>query len=570
MKCSYVDLSDAHFGHHSLISKNLAPYCRSQQPDPTSRLLRGPEMTQIYIISGTSWIVPADWSNSNTIETVGGGGGGGTPNSSSFSGSGGGGGGYSKISNISGLSGTLTIQVGAGGASGASGGDTWFNGPTLGASSVGAKGGGAGDVNGHGGTGGAAVSGVAPGGTKFSGGNGGAVPFEPWTGAGGGGAAGPNGDGAAGGAGRAVTDGGGGGGNGGGSAGGSPSGGSNDGGAGGNGSGGNGGGGGDTGSGAGNGSVGTGGGGGGGRYLTSSNGGNGAGGVEFDASHGSGGGGGGGGGNNGTVAGSGGAGGNYGGGGGGGGYPQSGTAWGMGGAGGNGIIVITYTPATGITVTAECRNATEHQTITYSDVFAPVDFRRSIPSEAGLPIGGTREIRCGHKTPTEASLAGGLSSQLIPIQWAGSLPVITGALTPFEAIALSKQDALSLVEFACAISKKASDWIEWTAAHALAAEISIEHLARMKVDFALPSESRILLGDGGQLHLEFLAIPPSRTMHVLESLTNGAPVSADGLVCLEWADPPALLLIACERLRWSPGRVRILAGPGSVHPLRGQ
>jgi len=68
------------------------------------------------------------------------------------------------------------------------------------------------------------VSGVAPGGTKFSGGNGGAVPFEPWTGAGGGGAAGPNGDGAAGGGGRAVTDGGGGGGgNGGGSAGGSPS-----------------------------------------------------------------------------------------------------------------------------------------------------------------------------------------------------------------------------------------------------------------------------------------------------------------------------------------------------------
>src|SRR5262249_28604939 len=54
---------------------------------------------------------------------------------------------YSKISNISGLSGTLTIQVGAGGAPGVSGGDTWFNGPTLGASSVGAKGGGAGDVN---------------------------------------------------------------------------------------------------------------------------------------------------------------------------------------------------------------------------------------------------------------------------------------------------------------------------------------------------------------------------------------------------------------------------------------
>ena len=60
---------------------------------------RGPDVTQIYIISGTSWTVPSDWSNTNTIETIGGGGGGGPRATASRSG--GGGGGYSKISNLS-------------------------------------------------------------------------------------------------------------------------------------------------------------------------------------------------------------------------------------------------------------------------------------------------------------------------------------------------------------------------------------------------------------------------------------------------------------------------------------
>src|SRR5690349_23073454 len=101
--------------------------------------------------------MPSDWSNTNTIETIGGGGGGETANIN-FSGSGGGGGGYSKTSNLAGLSGTVMIQVGSGGAAGSTGGDTWFNGATLGDSSVAAKGG-QGAVNGLGGGGGAALAG---------------------------------------------------------------------------------------------------------------------------------------------------------------------------------------------------------------------------------------------------------------------------------------------------------------------------------------------------------------------------------------------------------------------------
>jgi len=58
-------------------------------------------VTVVYLLSGTSWTVPADWNNaSNTVEAIGGGGGGeglGVGNN----GGGGGGGEYRKITNFS-------------------------------------------------------------------------------------------------------------------------------------------------------------------------------------------------------------------------------------------------------------------------------------------------------------------------------------------------------------------------------------------------------------------------------------------------------------------------------------
>src|SRR5262249_24980761 len=117
---------------------------------------------QVVLTSGTTWTVPADWTNSNnTVESYGAGGGGGGVggfNGNSYAGGGGGGAGaYSKISNFSSTPGTsINIRVGAGGAGGTpdnwfgthvggTGGDTWFNGTTLGGSSGGAKGGGGGE-----------------------------------------------------------------------------------------------------------------------------------------------------------------------------------------------------------------------------------------------------------------------------------------------------------------------------------------------------------------------------------------------------------------------------------------
>ncbi len=197
----------------------------------------------IVLTSGTSWTVPSDWTNVNSIEVIGGGGGGGGVNTIANSGGGGGGGAYSKSINLTTLTpnSTVTYQIGVGGSGGSTAGgagtagtDTWFNASSMAACvtagatvCAGAKAGnpGVGSVashgNGAGGAGGLATGGV--GSTKYNGGTG-ATGSSLNGGAGGGGAAGKNGAGNngssfSGGSGDAGTGGAGGGGNANGSAG---------------------------------------------------------------------------------------------------------------------------------------------------------------------------------------------------------------------------------------------------------------------------------------------------------------------------------------------------------------
>ncbi|HEX3664707.1 MAG TPA: hypothetical protein VHU23_05705, partial [Rhizomicrobium sp.] len=82
------------------------------------------------------------------------------------------------------------------------------------------------------------------------------------------------------------------------------------------------------------------------------------------------------------------------------------------------------------------------------------------------------------------------------------------------------------------------------------------------VEFACVTLSKV------QFRLELLTILGSETRLAPESLSSGARFSVDAPLCLEWADPPSLLILAPERLLRSPGRVRVLAAPGSVQPLR--
>lgn len=138
---------------------------------------------RVFLNSGTSWTVPADWTDVNTIETIGGGGHGGSSNTT---GGGGGGGAYASISNLD-LTAGASVSYRVIATS-----DTVFNttatdcagSPTP---SVCAKGGttASGSTNGTGGTAAASV-----GTTKYSGSDG-----ANW----GGNAAGPNG------AGQVVT-----------------------------------------------------------------------------------------------------------------------------------------------------------------------------------------------------------------------------------------------------------------------------------------------------------------------------------------------------------------------------
>jgi hypothetical protein len=531
-------------------------------------------MTQIFIISGTSWTVPLDWNSANnSIETIGGGGGGQSANPD-FAGSGGGGGGYSKISNLS-LSGggSITVQVGAAGSPNSAGGDTYFNGTNLAASSVGAKGGAAGS-NASGGTGGNQAFGIGT--TKYSGGNGGTDNGNPYGGAGGGGAAGPNGNGSRGGGQTTgVTGGGGGGGNGGGisTAGQSADGSSNIGGSGGlaiDGSAGGSGGAtrgatlGGTGL---HGSGGGGGGGGDGGSATASSGGAGGAGVEFDPTHGSGGGGGGGGGYFSATPGNGGPGGSYGGGGGGGGSP-TGPIFGLGGAGSAGIILVTYTPG-GITVTADSRLAPECQTAGIKNEPVGIGFelitkdikRTNLEEIGGASSGALTPIENLHMTSRDTAL---------PTEGLGAASLTADALLRLEHLGSRQSDSITQAEFDSRIftitgfaEEALGKWVRDTAT-------TIEYSAGLRSDLAIRSELVSQLPQGMRTSTEILGALKHEVLSPSESLSTGVRVIIGSPLAAEFADPPALLLVSPGRVSRSPGKIRILAGPGSAHPLRGQ
>lgn len=327
----------------------------------------GPSTKTVFIQQGTTtWTVPSDWNSaSNSFDAIGAGGGG-ASDSTSQAGTSGGGGEWRRLTNQTYTPGNvITVQVGAGGAGGAqatagndgsAGTSTFIKNDANSSTVLQANPGGGGIKNagtaGAGGTGGT-------GGTGNNGGSGNRL-VGAWSGCGGGGAGGPNGVGALGGNQASAVQlnaAGGGGGADGGGAGGIASGSTTNGAAGGA-SGTDG-----TAGGAGGlggapaqagtaGSHGSGGGGGGLTTLNTTNkGGDGGAGIGFVqtsdgavAGPGGGAGGGGDGGGGGIHGGDGGAGGLYGGGGGSSGDSNVGGER-TGGAGANGILIITYSPA---------------------------------------------------------------------------------------------------------------------------------------------------------------------------------------------------------------------------------
>lgn len=293
-----------------------------------------PVLNQSFLTTPTgsnqTYTSDATWNNSNnTVECVGAGASGGAVRGQNSVGTGGGGGAYSAISNFSFASPgttTATYQIGTGGASitqstqgatnGNNGGSTWFNntvdpGNGVDNTQCSAQGGRAGIAGANpqnGGAGGATTS--SWGTTKKNGGRGGNSGSFTSTRTGAGGAGGPDGDGNQGVDGTGSGQG--------------TNGGSSDAGS-------------DAGGTAGAGAAGAG-------SATATAGGNG---TKYDTTHGLGGGGGGASSSGGSATATGGGGGNYGGGGGGAGCTSNVGTTGISGAGKAGLIVLTWTPATG-------------------------------------------------------------------------------------------------------------------------------------------------------------------------------------------------------------------------------
>ncbi|MGB9645068.1 MAG: hypothetical protein WCB44_08060 [Stellaceae bacterium] len=126
---------------------------------------------------------------------------------------------------------------------------------------------------------------------------------------------------------------------------------------------------------------------------------------------------------------------------------------------------------------------------------------------------------------------------------------------------------------------------EWAAAAVITADtpVQLEMAASWRTDTALHAECgrrlasdepcqfevlRTLAGDTGARN-ELNATLSVDGLAILEWLTGGALIVSEGLLTLEWQGRPALLMVSPGRLLRSPGRIRILAGPGSIRPFRG-
>jgi hypothetical protein len=114
----------------------------------------------------------------------------------------------------------------------------------------------------------------------------------------------------------------------------------------------------------------------------------------------------------------------------------------------------------------------------------------------------------------------------LPAEWAGAVAVNVDALAQLEATTGSSTDATAPIELAGRTLPEVGCCSEWSATHAVDVQPCAEYQSAAAVDA--------------------------------------------GALGLEWADPPGLLLVSSGRRRRSPGRIRILAGPNSTRPLRGQ
>jgi hypothetical protein len=203
--------------------------------------------------------------------------------------------------------------------------------------------------------------------------------------------------------------------------------------------------------------------------------------------------------------------------------------------------VVTYTPRPSTTITAESWAALDLQTTRAKD------------DPAGVEFGLTAQA--GSRPSIEA---------------VGTIANNAAARMPLEVRVLLRSDTVGLTEFSFRTLRGANGSTESLAMRKVEAAPAVEHFAKARVDLDVWLEWADRLAGYGGAPNEILTALSREAVPVLEALTGGTRIAVAGAWALEWADPPGLVLVSPERVLRSPGRIRILAGPGSMHPLRGQ
>jgi hypothetical protein len=213
---------------------------------------------------------------------------------------------------------------------------------------------------------------------------------------------------------------------------------------------------------------------------------------------------------------------------------------GSGGPGSQGLIVVTYTPATSATINATASGALEILEVGGRAELASIAFGFGVSTDSRPQAEALRGV--GRSTASPIDFAARVGRDFWPsTEWAGAATITADTPVRLEAtVSLSTDTALHAE---CG-QRFASD-----------EQFCLELLSTLAHDAGVPNE----------LH----AVSTVDRLAILEWLTGGARIASEGLLTLEWQDSPALLLVSQGRLLRSPGRIRILAGPGSRHPFRG-
>jgi hypothetical protein len=190
------------------------------------------------------------------------------------------------------------------------------------------------------------------------------------------------------------------------------------------------------------------------------------------------------------------------------------------------------------------------------------DVKRTNLEESGSTSGDAfTPLESLHLTPRDTAL---------PTEGLGAASLTADVLLRLEHLGSRRSDSMTQAEFDPRIFTVTGFAEEALESSVRDTATTIEYSARLLSDLAIWSELISQLPQGVRTSTEILGALTHEALSPRESLSAGVRLIIDSPLATEFADPPALLLVSPGRLSRSPGKIRILVGPNSAHPLRGQ